>query len=111
MTELNGVMSIIVLEGGAVIPFHTLEVDEDPIKHSVLPDLPDLPVTEWSEEERRKETKLIKIAAYSCYLPGLTNKGHVLQTEELHAEEYISIWNYVSESPRTIWHHFLNRDT
>jgi len=36
-----------------------------------------------TEEERRKETKLIKIAACSNSLVGLTNKGHVLIVNHL----------------------------
>ena len=100
----------IVPDGGTVIPCHTWEINVDPVKLPVLPDLPDLPVTGLPEEERRKETKLIKIAALSHCLVGLTNKGHVLKMDGLTDENAIPIWSYVGESTRMMWHPFLNYD-
>ena len=92
----------IVPNGGTVIPCHTWEINANPVKLPVLPDLPDLPVTGLPEEERRKETKLIKIAALSHSLVGLTNKGHVLKIDGLTDENAIPIWSYVGESTRTM---------
>ena len=70
----------------------------DPTKLPALPDLPDLPATGPSGEERRKETRLIKIAACNNYLVGLTNKGHVLKLSGLGDEGYTRIWRYVSKN-------------
>jgi len=86
----------IVPEGGTVIPCHTLEIHEDPTKLPALPDLPELSRTGLSEEERAKETKLIKIAAMRYSLIGLTNKGHVLKMEmdEIYGGKLT--WYYVS---------------
>ena len=92
----------IVPNGGTVIPCHTWEINVDPVKLPVLPDLPDLPVTGLPKEERRKETKLIKIAALSNCLVGLTNKGHVLKIDGLTDGNTNPIWNYVGESARTM---------
>jgi len=85
-------------DNGTVIPCHTWEINKDPVKLPILPDLPDLPATGLPEEERGKETKLIKIAAFGNCLIGLTNKGHVLKMDGLTDEDSIQIWNYVSES-------------
>ena len=64
----------------------------------MLPDLPELPETGLSEEERRKETKLIKIAAtHDCFI-GLTNKGHVLRLDRLSHEDSSGTWHYVRKS-------------
>ena len=101
---------VIVPDGGTVIPCYTWEISMDPAKLPSLPDLPDLPMTGLPEEERRKETKLVKIAACSNSLVGLTNKGHVLKMKELYVEDPTWVWDYVSEGARTIWHPFLNRD-
>ena len=87
----------VVPNGGTVIPCHAWEIHEDPVKLSILSDLPDLPATGLSEEERGKETKLIKIAAFEHRLIGLTNKGHVLKMDRLYAEG-TQVWNYVSKS-------------
>jgi len=92
----------IVPDGGTVIPCHTLEIHEDPVKLPALPDLPELPGTGLSEEERGKETKLIKIAAMRYRLIGLTNKGHVLKTDGLYGEDNTRAWEYVSENARMI---------
>ena len=81
-----------------VMPCYTWEVDKDPAKLPILPDLPDLPAAGLSEEERRKETKLIKIAAFDNCLIGLTNKGHVLKMDGLADEDPVQTWRYVSES-------------
>jgi len=94
----------IVPDDGTVIPCHTWEINQDPVKFPILPDLPDLPATGLSEEERRKETKLIKIAAFDNCLVGLTNKGHVLKIDGLTDEDSIQIWRYVSEDVRLVWH-------
>ena len=97
----------IVPEGGMVIPCHTLEIHEDPIKLPALPDLPALPGTGLSGEECWKETKLIKIAALTSCLIGLTNKGHVLKIDSLDpeyilAQDNILVWKYVSKSAQMI---------
>ena len=70
----------------------------DPTKLPALPNLPDLPATGLIEEERRKETRLIKIAACDHWLIGLTNKGHVLKLAGLLSEGGDRIWCYVSEN-------------
>ena len=92
----------IVPDGGTVIPCYTWEINVNPIKLPILPDLPDLPATGMPEEECRKETKLIKIAALSQVLFGLTNKGHVLKMDDLRISNPILVWNYVSESTQMI---------
>ena len=81
-----------------VIPCRTRKVKMDPIKLPALPDLPDLPATGLPEEERRKETRLIKIAACDDSLIGLTNKGHVLKLDEMDDENNTRIWQYVSKN-------------
>jgi len=96
----------IVPDGGTVIPCHTWEIKMDPVKLVNLPipyNLPDLPMTGLPEEERRKETKFIKIAALDYSLVGLTNKGHVCLLrvklgESLDDKNGFGIWHYVSES-------------
>jgi len=90
-----------------VIPCCTWEIYEDPVKLPILPDLPDLPTTGLSEEERRKDTKLIKIAGFNNCLIGLTNKGHVLKIDGLTDEDSIQIWRYVS-SVQEIQYSFLS---
>ena len=76
-----------VIEHEAVIPCRTRDFKMDPVKLPGLPDLPDLPATGLPEEERRKETRLIKIAACDNRLIGLTNKGHVLKLDGMHGED------------------------
>ena len=83
----------------------------DPVKLPELPDLPDLPGTGLSEEERRRETKLIKIAALPYRFIGLTNKGHVLMLNGLSDEDYIGAWDYVRKSAQTILYRHSNGDT
>lgn len=100
----------IVPDDGTVVPCHTWEINKDPLKLPILPDLPDLQATGLPEEERRKETKLIKIAAFDNCLVGLTNKGHVLKIDGLTDEDSVQIWNYVSENTRMIYNLFLSRD-
>jgi len=92
----------IVPEGGTVIPCHTWDIHADPVKLPALPDLPELPGTGLSEEERGKETKLIKIAAMGYSLIGLTNKGHVLMMDELYRKGDTRAWEYVSENAWTV---------
>jgi SCF-associated factor 1 len=109
MDELNLDESTkaIVPDNGTVIPCHTWEITRDPVKLPILPDLPDLPATGLSEEELKKETKLIKIAALDNFLVGLTNKGHVLKIDGLTDEDSIQVWRYVSEdAARMIWNLF-----
>jgi len=107
----NKYRRVAVPDGGTDIPCHTWEINVDPTKLPSLPDLPDLPMTGLPEEERRKETKLIQIAACSNSLVGLTNKGHVLQVGRLYGGEGLTwFWDYVSEGSRMIWHPFSNRD-
>ena len=86
----------LVADHEGVIHCQTRELKMDPIKLPTLPDLPDLLATGLLEEERRKETKLIKIAACSDFLIGLTNKGHVLKSDGLNTEYHTRIWHYVS---------------
>ena len=107
-SDENESTKAIVPEGGRVIPCHTLEIHEDPVKLPALPDLPELPGTGLSEEERGKETKLIKIAVFRFRLIGLTNKGHVLKMDDLWTAN--SVWCYVSESALAVWRAFLNCD-
>ena len=46
----------IVPDKETVILCHALEANKDPVKPPILPDLPALPATGLSEEERRKDT-------------------------------------------------------
>jgi len=101
----------IIPEGGTVMPCDTLEANVDPVKLLDLPELPDLPATGLLERERRKDTKLIEIAAFQYCLVGLTNKGHVLKMDNLYTEDHAQTWHYVSESARMVRHLFSNCDT
>ena len=107
--DLNESTKAIVDNNGTVIPCHTWEINENPVKLPLLPDLPDLPATGLHQEALRKETKLIKIAALDHCLIGLTNKGHVLKIDGLTDEGSVQIWHYVSENVRMIWGCFLSR--
>ena len=98
---------VLVPDHEAVIPCDILDIGMDPTKLPTLPDLPDLPATGLSVEERRKETRLIKIAACIDHLIGLTNKGHVLKLNGLGDEGYTRIWRYVSETC-ALWCLFLS---
>ena len=93
-----------VLDHEGVIPCRTREFEMDPIKLSALPGLPNLPATGLPEEERTKETRLIKIAACHDSLIGLTNKGHVLKLDGMGSEDDTRIWYYVSENMRALVH-------
>lgn len=106
--DLNESTKAIVADNGTVIPCHTWEINKDPVKLPILPDLPDLPATGLHQEELRKETKLIKIAALDHCLIGLTNKGHVLKIDGLTDEDFVQIWHYVSKNARMIWGLFLS---
>lgn len=97
-----------VAEEETVVPCHTWEITKDPVKLPVLPDLPDLLGTGLPEEELRKETKLIKIAALDNFLVGLTNKGHVLKIDGMTDEDSIQIWRYVSANAWVVWGLFLS---
>ena len=90
--------TILVPDHDTMIPCQTRELRVDPTKLPALPDLPDLSATGLSEEERRKETRLIKIAACYNYLIGLTNKGHVLKLDGFGMEDRTRIWHYVSKN-------------
>ena len=113
MTELDKDESTkaVVPDDGTIIPCHTWGINKDPVKLPILPDLPDLHATGLPEEERRKETKLIKIAAFDNCLVGLTNKGHVLKIDGLTDEDSIQIWRYVSENAWKRCNIFSSHDT
>ena len=93
-----------VIEHEGVILCQTREFKMDPVRLPPLPDLPDLPDTGLPEEERRKKTRLIKIATCHHHLIGLTNKGHVLKLGEMENEDDTRIWCYVSENIRALVH-------
>ena len=95
-----------VIEHEAVILCRTQELKMDPIKLPALPDLPDLPATGLPEEERRKETRLIKIATGNSRLIGLTNKGHVLKLDGMRDEDDTRTRHHVSENVRALAHYF-----
>ena len=107
--DLDESTKAIVPDDGTVIPCHTWEINEDPVKLPILPDLPDLQATGLPKEELKKDTKLIKIAAFDNCLVGLTNKGHVLKIDGLNSEDAVQIWHYVSEGVRVIYHLFSSR--
>ena len=88
----------IIPDNKMVIPCQTQEINSDPGKVPKLPDLPKLLGTGLSEEECRKETKLIKIAATTSDLVGLTNKGHVLVLDGLYNKDFTGTWHYVHKS-------------
>ena len=94
-----------------VIPCQTREIHRDPVKIPMLPDLPDLLGTGLPEEDRRKETKLIKIVALFNRLVGLTNKGHVLKLDGLHDKNPAGTWHYVCKGARKILYLYSNGDT
>ena len=81
------------------IPCVTWSLRADPLRIPPIPQLPDLESTGVSQEERSKETTLIKIAAFDNHLIGLTNKGHVLKFGDLSNEysfDRTTRWQYVS---------------
>ena len=109
----------IVPDGGTVIPCYTQEINLGFEKYPKLPDLPDLPGTGLPEEERQKETKLVKIVLLGHGLVGLTNKGHVLKSDgsrhwyRFGSEEnklLIQDWCYVSKSAQIIMYLYSNDD-
>ena len=100
----------IIPDDRTVIPCRTWEINMDPVKLPILPNLPDLLGTGLPEEERRKETKLIRIAALSRNLVGLTNKGHVLMLVKLVNEKFTGTWHYVCKSAWTILCLYSNGD-
>ena len=101
----------IVSGDGTVIPCHAWEMKKDPVKLPVLPYLPDLPSTGIPKKERKKNTKLIKIAAFDNSMIGLTNKGHVLKIDGLTGGDSIRSWRYVSGCTRVILDPYSNSDT
>ena len=101
---------VIILNNRKVIPCKTQEVNRDPVKLLKLPDLPDLPGTGLLEEDHRKETKLIKIAALMGNLIGLINKGHVLMLDGFYDEDFTGTWCYVCKNAQTILYLCSNGD-
>ena len=101
----------IIPDDRAVIPCRTLEIDWDPVKIPMPADLPELPGTGLSEEGRRKDTKLIKIAATYQRFIGLTNKGHVLRSDMVDGESSTMTWHYVCMGAQTILYLYSNDDT
>ncbi|RPD64104.1 RCC1/BLIP-II [Lentinus tigrinus ALCF2SS1-7] len=71
----------------------------DPVQLPPIPveRLPALSRTGISQEDRDKETKLVKIASLDNNILGLTNKGHVLRYGELYGEETYQAgrWEYL----------------
>ena len=101
----------IIPDDRTVIRCRTLEIDWDPVKVPIPADLPELPGTGLSEEERRKETKLIKIAATHGRLIGLTNKGHILRLGGSNYKDTSGTWDYVRKSARKISYLYSKGDT
>ena len=96
--RIHGIRVDIVPDHEGVIPCRTREFKTDLIKLPALPDLPDLVATGLPEEKRREGTRLIKIAACSSSLVGLTNKGHILKSDAPVGEDSAWTWHYVSEN-------------
>ena len=113
MAELDkdGSAKGVISDDGMVIPCHTWEIDMNLVKLPILPDLPDLPGTGLPEEERRKETRLVKIAALTRNLVGSTNKGHVLLLDGMDRDDSTRSWRYVCNSAQKILHPYSNNDT
>ncbi|KAH9992978.1 RCC1/BLIP-II [Russula compacta] len=92
------------------IPCVAWPLRADPLRLPHIPHLPELQNTGVSQEERPKETTLIKIAAFDNYLIGLTNKGHVLKFGDLSDEnsfDRTTRWQYLenfSESSKVSVH-------
>ena len=113
MNKLDRDRSTMAIVSGdeTIVPCHVWEMKYDPIKLPALPDLPDLPSTGIPEKERKKSTKLIKIAAFENSMIGLTNKGHVLKIDGLTGGDSIRSWRYVSGCTRVILDLFSNSGT
>ncbi|TFK51824.1 RCC1/BLIP-II [Heliocybe sulcata] len=82
------------------IPCVTWDMQSDPHRLPPIPShLPELPHTGDSEENRRKEIRLIKIAGGDNMIVGLTNKGHVLTLRGLNgpAELPQVRWEYLPQ--------------
>jgi SCF-associated factor 1 len=80
------------------IPCVAWAMRADPLRIPHIPQLPELNDTGISQEEKSKETTLIKIAAFDNHLIGLTNKGHVLIFGDLADENSLNRttrWQYV----------------
>jgi SCF-associated factor 1 len=80
------------------IPCVPLALRVNPLRIPPIPALPELNDAGLSQEERSKETVLVKIAAFDNSLIGLTNKGHVLKFGDLSNEHSFSAstrWEYV----------------
>jgi SCF-associated factor 1 len=83
------------------IPCVAWTLRADPLRIPHIPQLPELNDTGSSEEERSKDTALIKIAAFDNHIIGLTNKGHVLKFGDLSNEnsfDRTTRWQYVRSS-------------
>ena len=102
---------VITPDDRTVIHCRTLEIEWDPVKVLIPADLPELAGTGLSEEERRKETKLIKIVAATYWFIGLTNKGHVLKSDKLNDEASTVTWDYVRKSARKLLYLYSKNDT
>lgn len=78
-----------------IIPCVTWDLEMDPTR---LPVLPNLPVLLNESKEMDEHTRLIKIAGLDNCIVGLTNKGHVLKFDNLRDENSVSRgnWEYVS---------------
>ena len=81
-------VKLVVFNNEIAIPYHTFNIHMGPVKAPTLPELPDLLATGLSEEEQKKETKLIKIAVLLSGLIGLSNKGHVLKLNGLKVSQW-----------------------
>ena len=69
----------ILPDDGMVIPCHTWEIEMNPMRElQTYYVMSNLLGTRLMEEGCRKETKLIKIAAFARQFIGLTNRGHVV---------------------------------
>jgi|SRR5712675_1235500 len=95
------------------IPCVAWALRADPLRIPHIPQLPELYDTELSQEERSKDTTLIKIAAFDNHIIGLTNKGHVLKFGDLSNEDSFdrtTRWQYV-RSPFIFTMHKLTYST
>ncbi|KAH9004512.1 RCC1/BLIP-II [Lactarius hatsudake] len=99
------------------IPCIPLVLRADPLRIPPIPRLPELNDTGLSQEEKSKETVLVKIAAFDNGLIGLTNKGHVLKFGDLSNEHSFTMstrWEYLenfSELSKVAAHPAFHPDT